>query len=109
MRTALARDTHLPSMEPERASDSSSKSLQAIFTFGIGGLVVLYFWPRLEAISKGIIFIFGAMAALSIYNGTWLQDSRELQRESRNNRRQAYTEVKSWVTGEKKTEEKKRE
>ena len=82
-------------------SATNNKLLQYVLTFGIGGVIGVLMWPRLDGISRFVVLLFGIVAAMSIHNGTWLEDSRKLRRESRDSRRQAYTEVKQWVKGTK--------
>jgi hypothetical protein len=71
------------------ASEPDTRKLQALVTFGLGGVVAVLLWPRLEAVSRWLIVLFAVLAGISIYNGTWLQDSRVLRREAAENRREA--------------------
>lgn len=78
---------------------ASSKILQGVVTFAVGGSIVFFAWPRLDILSKSVIALFGCLAAVSIHNGTWLADSRELRREARDHRQQAYKQVKTYMNG----------
>ena len=78
---------------------SDTRSLQAVVTFSIGGLLAALLWPRLDGLSKGLTLLFGVIAAVSIHQGTWMQDTRKLRREARDNRRQVLGQAKNWVLG----------
>ena len=78
---------------------STDKKWQIIFTYSIGGLVTAYFWKSLDTISRGVILLFAAVAASSIRNGTWMMNSRELRKQEREERREAFRQAKTWVTG----------
>lgn len=75
--------------------------MQTIITFSVGGLAALFLWPHLDSISRGLLVLASVFAAISIQNGTWLEDSRALRREARDQRSQAYRELKDWMKGKK--------
>ena len=81
--------------EPE----SLSKINQALITYGIGGTAAYFLWDTLQSISKGLFILFGIIAGLAIHSGTWMQSSRDLKRQQRDERRKAYREVKGYLTG----------
>ena len=73
---------------------ADDKRVQWVVTFGIGGVFAVYMWPKLDGISRCVLVISAVFAAMSINNGTWLTDSRQLRREARDNRRQAFGQLK---------------
>ena len=81
-------------MEEDR---QTSAVVQAIVTFGLGGIFAYYYWERLEGVSRGMVILFGLIAALSISQGTWTTNARELRRAARHNRREAYGQVRQWA------------
>jgi hypothetical protein len=83
------------------ATEEVSKHMQYIVTLGSLGLVLVFFWSKFEPVSRALIMLFGMVALLSIRNGTWMENSRDLRRKQRDDRRQVYGEVKRWVTGNK--------
>ena len=82
----------------EPLSDSN-KAVQYVLTFGIGGIAGIWLWPRLDGVSRLIMLLFALIAGASIHNGTWLADVRVLRRESHENRKQAYSELKTLIGG----------
>ena len=74
-----------------------SSLVQYVVTFGIGGIGVYWLWPHLDGISRGMVGLFGILAAMSIQNGTWLEDSRGLRRQARDDRREAYGHVRQMM------------
>ena len=81
------------------AEEDASKRMQVLVTFAIGGIVSIGLWPYLETVSKGLIVLFALLAGLSINNGTWMQNARELRREQREQRRQVYREAQDYLFG----------
>ena len=104
-----------------------SKKMQVILTYVIGGIGSAYLWPHLEGVSKGLVILFALLAGMSINNGTvsgrysrtryrcseslkgcrecccrmeqWMANARDLRREQRDQRRQAFREAKQWMAG----------
>ena len=81
------------------ADTAVSTKMQIFITYFIGGLGSWYFWPSMEPISKGLVCVFAVIAGLSIQNGTWMTNARDLRREQRDERRKAYRDAKAWMTG----------
>lgn len=79
------------------ASSGDKKTVQLIITLALGGAISFLAWPYLDSVSKGLIVLFGGIACLSIQQGTWMQNHRDLRRQAREDRRQAYTEARKWV------------
>jgi|Transcript_65780 uncharacterized membrane protein YhhN len=59
-------------------------------------------WPRLDAVSRGLVGMFAVVSVISISNGTWTQNHRTLRRQARDDRREAYRQIHSWVRGKSK-------
>ena len=86
------------------ADEQVSKMTQFLVTFGLGGAAAFMCWPHLDQTAKGIVMLFAVVAGMSIYQGTWMQNSRELRRAQRDQRRETYREAKEYMFG--KTKEK---
>ena len=76
-----------------------SKKMQVVLTYAIGGAGSAYLWPHLEGVSKGLVLLFALLTGMAINNGTWMANARDLRREQRDQRRQAFREAKQWVVG----------
>jgi hypothetical protein len=76
-----------------------SKAWQVAITFAFGGGVSYMLWPSLDNVSKGLIFVFAALAGVSIHNGTWTENARDLRRGQREDRRQVYREAVNYIGG----------
>ena len=72
---------------------------QFVVTFVILGGLTAVLWPHLDATSKLMVGVFGVIAALSIMNGTWMADTRQLRRQSRDERSDAYAYAYNWFKG----------
>ena len=75
------------------------KMAQFVVTFVILGGLTAVLWPHLDATSKLMVGVFGVIAALSIMNGTWMADTRQLRRQSRDERADAYAYAYNWFKG----------
>lgn len=89
-------------MDDPSADEELSKPAQLLITFGIGGVGCYFLWPHLEGISKGLVVIFALLACSSIYSGTWMQNSRDLRRQQRDDRRKTYREASEYLFGKSK-------
>ena len=49
------------------AAAGGDKLTQCLVTFVLGGAVSFYMWPYLTSESKGMVAVFGVIAALSIH------------------------------------------
>lgn len=79
--------------------ETVSKAVQVVVTFGVGGTACYYMWPQLETVSRALVILFALLAAASINSGTWMQNSRNLRRQQRDERRQTYKEASEWLLG----------
>ena len=61
------------------------------------GAVSFYMWPYLTSESKGMVAVFGVIAALSIHNGTWTANTRALRKQAREERSEAFGQAYKWV------------
>ena len=78
---------------------SDGRVIQAVVTFTRGGIGAFVLWPHLDGLSRGLTCVFGVIAAVSIQQGTWMEDTRKLRREARDHRRQVLGQAKDWVLG----------
>lgn len=74
-----------------------SVKMQIFLTYAIGGLGSAWLWPHLEGVSKCLVLLFALLAGISIHNGTWMANARDLRREQREQRREALNEAKAWI------------
>ena len=79
-----------------------SKTTQVVFTFGLVGVGCYFFWGTLDFIARGLVVVFCFISALSIHSGTWMQNSRELKRRQRDERREVYREGYQYMFGREK-------
>merc|ERR1712178_247121 len=84
---------------PMATQEQGSKAMQAIVTFSFGGAVAFALWPRLDQTSKALIMVFAVLAGLSIQNGTWMSNARDLRRAQRDERRQLIGKASNYVFG----------
>ena len=77
----------------------SDLGYETLFTGVVAAIALFFLWPKMDTVSKGLCFMFFCIAGLSIHGGTWTQNHRDLRRQARDERRQAYQHVKKMVTG----------
>ena len=77
----------------------SDLGYETLVTVIIAVIALYFLWPQMDTVSKGLCGLFACIAGLSIHGGTWTQNHRDLRRQARDERRQAYQQVKKMVTG----------
>lgn len=85
--------------DDDDAPPEVSKTVQCIFTFSIIATAAYFMWPSLEPVSKGLVITFATLAGLAINSGTWLQNSRDLRRNQREQRREVFREANDYFMG----------
>eukprot|EP00322_Chrysochromulina_rotalis_P026245 CAMPEP_0115854704 /NCGR_PEP_ID=MMETSP0287-20121206/14163_1 /TAXON_ID=412157 /ORGANISM="Chrysochromulina rotalis, Strain UIO044" /LENGTH=167 /DNA_ID=CAMNT_0003308833 /DNA_START=18 /DNA_END=521 /DNA_ORIENTATION=+ len=80
-------------------SSNGNVLVQWVATYGIGGGTVWWLWEHLDGVSRGLSILFAIFAAMSIHNGTWMQDARQVRRGSfQQGGKQTYTQVRERPT-----------
>lgn len=92
----MAAATPTPRSEEQVGED---KFTQFVVTFTIGGIFSFLMWPHLNVESKGMVGLFGVIAALSIHNGTWTANTRDLRKQAKAERKEAYVHAYNWFKG----------
>ena len=77
-------------------------AIATAFTVVFGVCVFVYLWPVLDMVSRGLVGMLACIAALSIYNGTWMMNHRDLKRQARDDRREAIQTARQWMGGKRK-------
>ena len=79
--------------------DNTKKHVQALVTFSAMGIIAYMMWNRLDAGSRFLLVAFAGISAISIYNGTWMMNARDLRRQQRDERRQLLHQGKKALFG----------
>lgn len=79
------------------AAVTSEQKWQLGCTFTVGALFCYFMWPKMDTVSKGIVGMFAVVACLSIQQGTWMLNHRDMRRQDRDARREAYRAAKGWL------------
>ena len=82
-----------------QSQEGPSKLTQVLFTYVLGGMIALYLWPYLDTTCRGLLMLFALLAGVSIQNGTWMQNHRELRRAQRDERRELYSQAYKKLSG----------
>ena len=78
---------------------ASDLGAETVVTVSIFVVTLFFLWPHLDMVSKGLVGLFTVIAGLSIHSGTWTQNHRDLRRKARDDRRQAYSQIKKYMSG----------
>ena len=81
---------------------NSDLGLETVVTFSVAAVALYSMWSQMDTVSKCLVALFIGIAALSIHSGTWTQNHRDLRRQARDERREAYGHVKKMIFGKSK-------